>query len=47
MAIDFCVLAAAPLVIDAQRAAWSIVAAVAISSVLLWNHRPGRYRAAA
>jgi uncharacterized membrane-anchored protein YitT (DUF2179 family) len=47
LAIDVCVLAAAPWVIDAQRAAWSIVAAVAVSSVLIWNHRPGRYRAAA
>lgn len=47
MAIDIGVLAAAPVVIDAQRAALSIVAAVALSSVLIWNHRPGRYRAAA
>jgi uncharacterized membrane-anchored protein YitT (DUF2179 family) len=43
LAVDIGVLAAALLVIDGLRVAWSGVAAVAVNAVLIWNHRPGRY----
>lgn len=44
MALDLCVLAAAVLIMDAPRIAWSVVAAIALNAVLVWNHRPGWYR---
>ncbi len=47
VAVDVAVLATALLVVDAQRAAWSVLAALVLSAVLIWNHRPGRYLPAA
>ena len=47
MAIDAVIFASAFIVMDVNRVAWSTLGAVAVNAVLLWNHRPGRYRAAA
>ena len=43
MVIDLAILAAAFGVMDARRVAWSVVGALAVNAVLIWNHRPGRY----
>lgn len=43
MAVDMAILAAAFGVIDTARVAWSVVGALAVNAVLVWNHRPGRY----
>jgi uncharacterized membrane-anchored protein YitT (DUF2179 family) len=43
LAVDIGLLAAALLVVDLPRVAWSGVAALAVNAVLIWNHRPGRY----
>ena len=47
MAIDLGILAAAFLVMDAGRVAWSALGSLAVNAVLVWNHRPGRYLAQA
>jgi uncharacterized membrane-anchored protein YitT (DUF2179 family) len=43
MAIDASILAAAFLVMEPRRVAWSLVGALAVNAVLMFNHRPGRY----
>jgi len=43
MAIDIAILATAFGVMDARRVGWSVVGALAVNAVLIWNHRPGRY----
>jgi len=41
MAIDCAILLAALVTIEPRRVGYSIVGAVALNLVLLWNHRPG------
>ena len=43
MAVDIAILTAAFGVMDSARVAWSLVGALAVNAVLVWNHRPGRY----
>ncbi|MEK8031493.1 YitT family protein [Ideonella sp. DXS29W] len=43
MAIDLAILMAAFGVMDLRRVGWSVVGALAVNAVLIWNHRPGRY----
>ena len=43
MAIDVAILMAAFGVMDWRRVGWSVVGALAVNAVLIWNHRPGRY----
>lgn len=43
LAVDALILGAAAFTTDPLRLAWSVAAAVAANSVLLLNHRPGRY----
>jgi uncharacterized membrane-anchored protein YitT (DUF2179 family) len=44
--IDAAILATALLLMDWTRVAWSLLGAVAVNAVLIWNHRPGRYLSA-
>ena len=46
LAVDIAILAAAFCVIDGARVGWSVLGAIAMNAVLIWNHRPGRYQAA-
>lgn len=43
LVVDAAILAAALLLMDSTRVAWSLLGAVAVNAVLIWNHRPGRY----
>jgi uncharacterized membrane-anchored protein YitT (DUF2179 family) len=43
LAVDGLILGSAALTVDGSRLAWSVLAALAANSVLLLNHRPGRY----
>jgi len=43
LAIDAAILALALLLMDSTRVAWSLLGALAVNAVLIWNHRPGRY----
>ncbi|HEX5633647.1 MAG TPA: YitT family protein [Gemmatimonadales bacterium] len=43
MAIDTAIVAASFAVVDWRRVAYSVVGALTVNAVLLWNHRPGRY----
>jgi uncharacterized membrane-anchored protein YitT (DUF2179 family) len=43
MAMDAAILGAALAMVDGPRVAYSIVGALTVNAVLLWNHRPGRY----
>ena len=43
LAIDATILAAAATLVDWHRLLYSLLAAVALNLVLVWNHRPGRY----
>lgn len=45
MIIDCCIVALALLIVPADRVAYSILGAVAMSAFLWINHRPGRYLA--
>jgi len=47
LAIDAAILVAAVPVIGARSALWSLLGAAVVNLVLVWNHRPGRYVAAA
>ena len=44
-AIDLLILLAAVPWLDARRALWSVVGALAMNLALAVNHRPGRYSA--
>lgn len=46
MAVDGAILVTAFAVIDPRRVAWSLLGALALNGVLMFNHRPGRYRPA-
>lgn len=43
MVIDVAILATAFSVMDTRRVGWSVLGALAVNAVLIWNHRPGRY----
>jgi uncharacterized membrane-anchored protein YitT (DUF2179 family) len=43
MTVDCCVVAAALLVVEPMRVLQSVLGAVAVSAILVLNHRPGRY----
>ncbi|MGA0612892.1 YitT family protein [Caldimonas sp. KR1-144] len=45
LAVDLCILAGAFFVMDARRVGLSVLGALALNAVLVWNHRPGRYLA--
>jgi uncharacterized membrane-anchored protein YitT (DUF2179 family) len=47
LAVDAVIFLGAFCVMDVQRVAWSALGAGTVNAVLLWNHRPGRYQAAA
>jgi uncharacterized membrane-anchored protein YitT (DUF2179 family) len=47
MAIDAVIVATAFLLVPPDRVAYSVLGSLAVNAVLLWNHRPGRYPAAA
>lgn len=43
MATDCVIVAAALLVVEPSRIAWSILSAVVVNLILAVNHNPGRY----
>jgi uncharacterized membrane-anchored protein YitT (DUF2179 family) len=43
MALDCLILASAFVLLEPDRALWSVLAAVVLNQVLSMNHRPGRY----
>ena len=43
MAVDCLILISAFVLLDLERALWSVLAAVVLNQVLSMNHRPGRY----
>jgi uncharacterized membrane-anchored protein YitT (DUF2179 family) len=47
LVIDAMIFGAAFWIIEPQRAGWSLLGGAAVNAVLIWNHRPGRYAAAA
>jgi len=42
--IDAAILSCAFVALEPVRAAWSLLAAFCVNAVLMFNHRPGRYR---
>lgn len=46
LTMDMMIFLCALLVLDARRVLWSALGAVAVNAVLVWNHKPGRYRVA-
>jgi len=44
MAVDALILAAAFVLLDPVRVAWSLLGALVVNAVLILNHRPDRYR---
>ena len=47
LAIDVAIFGAAFAIMEPQRVGWSLLGGVAVNAVIFWNHRPGRYAAAA
>lgn len=47
LAVDAAILSTAVPVVGARSALWSLLGAAVVNLVLVWNHRPGRYVAAA
>lgn len=47
LVIDVAILGASLLLLDASRVGWSVLGALVVNAVLLFNHRPGRYSAPA
>jgi uncharacterized membrane-anchored protein YitT (DUF2179 family) len=45
MAVDCSIVLAALFIVDLQRIAWSVLAAVVMNLILVVNHKPGRYTA--
>ena len=45
MAVDCSIVLAALFIVDLQRIAWSVLAAVTMNLILVVNHKPGRYTA--
>ena len=45
MALDAATFVAAFAVLEPISVLWSLLGSLAVNAVLLWNHRPGRYRA--
>ena len=43
LVVDAAILAAVLLLMDSIRVVWSLLGAVAVNAVLIWNHRLGRY----
>jgi uncharacterized membrane-anchored protein YitT (DUF2179 family) len=44
LSADAMIFAASVAVLEPGCLAWSLLGAVAVNAVLIWNHRPGRYR---
>lgn len=47
MVIDLGILTGALFTMDIRQVGWSVLGALAVNAILVWNHRPGRYLPAA